>query len=271
MELIERIAGKLETWAKSWGKRLLKDRPNGLDFRQFLSAEFESAHIPQVAFVLEFCSGLNEALEGFDYIREELQHYMPSMAEPVHKKHDDLIIDAESIGQVTADNVTWLKKFNGSRNRAISLAKTLHHILEMAREDKLSENPGETEESADSDDMPQIYVELNLAERLLVIGADKCRISSEAVWDFLKTLAGNTKRDQITPRIDGDRNWKNAVDVLRRKIGADALRQVVTYANGGYYLGSSVKTTYGSQVGIRRTRLEKKTQHRIAERRASDA
>jgi hypothetical protein len=73
------------------------------------------------------------------------------------------------------------------------------------------------------------------------------------VWDFLKTLAFNIKRNQITPRIDSDKDWKNAVDVLRHQIGKSALRQVVTFAKGGYYLAPSVKIKYGSQVGIRRT------------------
>ena len=35
--------------------------------------------------------------------------------------------------------ILWLKRFNNLRNSAIGLAKTLHHILKMAKEDVSSE------------------------------------------------------------------------------------------------------------------------------------
>jgi hypothetical protein len=189
---------------------------------------------------MEFHSSLNSALKRFDYIKEELQHYMPAMAMMVQKKHEDLISEAKSIGQIVSDDPTWFKRFNKSRNLAKDLANTLRHIVEIdARESKA--------------EMTKANVELNLAERLFIIGANEHRISSQSVWDFLKTLAFNIKSDQITPRIDSDKDWKNAVDVLRRQIGKRALSQVVTFAKGGYYLAPSVKIKYSSQVGIRRT------------------
>lgn len=241
VELTGRMAERLETWAKSWGKRLLKSKPHNLrQFRQFLLVEFGRADLPEVAFRMEFHSGLNEALERFDYVKEELQHYMPNMATIVQKQHEDLISEARSIGQIAPGDPTWFKRFNKSRNLAKDLATTLRHVVEIdSRESKA--------------EMTKIDVELNLAERLLIIGTNERRISSELVWDFLKTLASNTKRNQITPRIDGGDNWKNAVDVLRRQIGKDALRQVVTFAKGGYYLAAAVNPKYGGQLGIRRT------------------
>lgn len=241
IELIERMAERLEMWAKVWGKQLLKNKPQNLrQFRSSLLATSGNTSFPEFAFKMEFHSGLNSALERFDYVKEELQHYMPDTAMMVQKKHDDLISEARSIGQIATDDPTWFKRFNKSRNMAKDLATTLRHIVEIDTRESKAE-------------MTKINVELDLAERLLILGTKKHRISSQKVWDFLKTLAFNTKGDQITPRIDGDDNWKNAVDVLRRQIGKDALSQVVTFAKGGYYLAPHVNPKHGSQVGIRRT------------------
>jgi len=240
IELIERMAKRLETWAKEWGKQLLKNKPQNLrQFRASLLATSGNTSFPEFAFKMEFHSGLNSALERFDYVKEELQHYMPAMAMMVQKKHDDLISKAGSIGQIASDDPTWFKRFNKSRNLAKDMANTLRHILEIDTRESKAE-------------MTKVNVELNLAERLLIIGTNEHRISSQLVWEFLKTLASNIKSDQITPRIDGADNWKNAVDVLRRQIGKDALHQVVTFTKGGYYLAPSVNPKYSSQVGIRR-------------------
>jgi len=241
IELIERMAERLETWAKVWGKQLLKNKPQNLrQFRSSLLKLSGSTNFPEFGFKMKFYASLNSALERFDYVKEELQHYMPDMAMMVRKKHESLIIEARSIGQLVTDDPTWLKRFNKSRKMATDLATTLRHIVEIDTREPKAE-------------MTKVKVELDLAERLLILGTKKHRISSQKVWDFLKTLASNTKRDQITPRIDGDDNWKNAVDVLRRQTGKNALSQVVTFAKGGYYLAPSVKIKYGSQIGIRRT------------------
>lgn len=235
------MAERLETWAKRWGKQLLKNKPQNLrQLQASLLARSESTRFPQLGFRMEFHASLNSALERFDYVKEELQHYMPNMATMVQKKHEDLIGEARSIGQIAPDDSTWFKRFNKSRNLAKDLATTLRHVVEIDRRESKAE-------------MTKVNVELNLAEQSLILGTEKYRIPSPSVWDFLKTLASNAKGDQITPRIDGDDNWKNAVDVLRRQIGKDALRQVVTFAKGGYYLAADVKMKYGSQLGIRRT------------------
>lgn len=255
IELIEQIAKKLEKWAKNWGKRLLKNKPNNLrQFCQSFLAEFNNTDIPQLAFKMEFHSGLNKALEGFELVLERLCQHMPNMATLVQKKHKDLMAEAKLIGKLSEGDPVWFKKFNNSRNSAISLAKTLWHVVEMAKEDVSSEKLGQTKEHVLSKETVQLYIELNLAERLLIIGTDELRISSELVWDFLKTLASNIKSNRITPRIDDSRNWKNAVDTLRRKIGKDRLHKVVCFSNGGYFLSGAVKVKYGSQVGIRKTR-----------------
>lgn len=240
IELIERMAERLETWAKGWGKQLLKNKPQNLrQFRASLLALSGNTSFPEFGFKMDFYASLDRALERFDYVKEELQHYMPDMAMMVQKKHEDLISEARSIGQIVSDNPTWFKRFNKSRNLAKDLANMLRHIVEIDMRESKSE-------------MTKVNVELDLAERLLILGTEKYRISSQSIWEFLKTLASNTKKDQITPRIDGDDNWKNAVDVLRRQIGKNALSRVVTFAKGGYYLAPSVKIKYGSQVGIRR-------------------
>lgn len=223
------MAKSLETWAKEWGKKLLKNKPqNLLQFRASLLAISGNASFPELGFKMEFYASLNGALERFDYVKEKLQHYVPDMAMMVQKKYDDLNSEARSIGQITPGNPTWFKRFNKSRNLAKDFAATLRHIIEIdTRESKV--------------EMTKVNIELNLAERLLIIGTDDHRISSQKGWDFLKTPAFGTERDQITPRIDGDDNWKNAVDVLRRQIGKDTLHQVVTFVKGGYYLAPSVK------------------------------
>jgi len=241
IESMERMAERLETWAKGWGKQMLKNKPQNLrQFRASLLALSRSTSFPEFDFKMEFHAGLNTALERFDYVREELQNYMPNMATTVQKEHEDLVREAKSIGQMALDDPACFKKFNKSRNLAKDLATTLRHIVEIDTRESKAE-------------MAQVNVELNLAERLLILGTEKRRISSQSVWEFLKTLASSTRSNQITPRIDGENDWKNAIDVLRRQIGKDALGQVVTFAKGGYYLAASVKTRYGSQIGIRRT------------------
>jgi hypothetical protein len=104
------------------------------------------------------------------------------------------------------------------------------------------------------DYLSPVYLELNIAERSLIIGAVSYSISSPKVWSFLTTLASNGKSGRFTPRFDGSENWKNSMDMLRRQIGKDNLRRIVKPSNGGYYLVPSVKLKYSGQIGIRRTR-----------------
>lgn len=101
-----------------------------------------------------------------------------------------------------------------------------------------------------------LYFELNLANRNLIVGTRMHTITSEKVWGFLKTLAKNRKMHQVTPRIDGLNDWKNAYDMLRRLIGKIALKQMVRSSKGTYILDESVKIKRGGQVGIRRTKQD---------------
>jgi len=230
IELIEQIAETLENWPnenQKWNNKIIKDKPEKL---------------------------LSKISENLDHILEELRQYMPNIVELVQEKKKKLV---RGIGKVYCAGMASYnssRRFIISKDDATALANTLQHIAEMAREDLLSEKQRETKESTIPDDIVQIYVELNLSERLLIIGIDKYRISSEQVWNFLKTLFQNSKMGRITPRIDGSDNWKNAVDTLRRKIGKDSLHNVVRFSGDGYFLGDDVNVKYGSQVGIRKTR-----------------
>jgi len=234
IESMEQIAEKLERWANNRKRhRMLCNALPGLGCR----------------------TSLNEPLRGFGTILLKIQCWRPDAARSLEKEHKNLLSIAKEIDQKIKNGERDLFfSASASQLSANLLAKKLRTIAEMAREDTLSEKPRETKESTIPDDMVQIYIELNLSERLLVIGTDKYRISSEQVWNFLKTLAQNSKTGRITPTIDGRDNWKNAVDTLRRKIGKYRLHKVVRFSGDGYFLGDDVNAKYGSQVGIRKTR-----------------
>ena len=103
----------------------------------------------------------------------------------------------------------------------------------------------------------RVNVELDIAERTLTIGTDEKFISSESTWNFLKTLVDNKKQKRITPRRDGQIDWKNAVDTLRRIIKKDSisLRDIITSSRDGYRLAQGVTIKGGGQIGIRSTKL----------------
>jgi hypothetical protein len=149
IELIEEIAEKLDRWAKGWGKQLLKDRPHNLSqLRESLLADLGNTDFPHLTFRIEFYSGLKEALEKCDHVLETLHQYMPNMVKLVQKKYDDVIAEAESVVQLTVGSCDWLKELNNSRNHAISLARTLRHVAEIAGEDLALEKPGEIEQKS---------------------------------------------------------------------------------------------------------------------------
>jgi len=149
IKLMEDIAERLENWAKEWGEQLLKDRPDNLrQLRESVLASKANTDFPHLIFKMEFCSSLKEALKGFDYILEELQQYMNNVVQLVQEKYDKLMDDTNSVGQLNVDSCEWLRKVNDSRNGAISLAKTLRHIAEIARGELASEESAETEQKA---------------------------------------------------------------------------------------------------------------------------
>jgi len=101
----------------------------------------------------------------------------------------------------------------------------------------------------------QVYKELNVVERTLIIGENIHQITSEPVWGFLKTLVDNKQQGKVTPKIDGSVEWKNSIDMLRRQIGKAALHQIVIASRGLYWLEPSVKVKDSGQIAIRKTKL----------------
>lgn len=95
----------------------------------------------------------------------------------------------------------------------------------------------------------EYYVEVDLAGRTLTV-ATTTFTPSNKVWELLKELA-DAKR-HTSPDLKPT-EWKNAVDMLRKKIDKVNLRFVVESTQHGYRLASNVKVTGGGQVGVRKT------------------
>ncbi|GAH56674.1 unnamed protein product, partial [marine sediment metagenome] len=118
-----------------------------------------------------------------------------------------------------------------------------------------NEKPAGTEQGDNGENINEnimsLYLELNLAKRTLVVGEITHNITSEKIWALLKTLAYNRNQHQVTKIQDGDENWKNARDMLRRKIGRKVLKRMVLSSKGCYILDKSVVVKGGGQIGIR--------------------
>ena len=234
IELIEQTADTIDNWPNAnqkWNNKIIKDKPENL---------------------------LSKISESLDFILEELQQYMHNIVELVQEKKKKLVRGVGSVCFQGMRDYKSHRRFIISKDDATSLAKTLRHIAEMAKEVALSERPRKTKEHTISKETVQTYVELNLAERQLIVGTDEYRISSEQVWNFLKTLVHNSRTGRITPRFDGSNNWKNAVDTLRRQISKKRLYHVIYSSRDGYFLAAAVKVKYGSQIGIRKTSLRRR-------------
>ena len=238
IESMEQIAEKLEKWANNKKRhRMLCSGLAGLGCR----------------------SNLSEPLRGFGTILLKLKCWRPEAAKEVEKEHRRLLSLAKIIDKKIKDGQRDLVfPASALQVSANLLAKKLRIIAKTAREEALPGEPGKTKEHTISDDSVQIYVELNLAERLLTIGTEKYRISSEQVWNFLGTLVHNSRTRRITPRFDNSHNWKNAVDTLRRQISKKRLYHVIYSSRDGYFLAGAVNLKYGSQIGIRKTRLRRR-------------
>jgi hypothetical protein len=95
------------------------------------------------------------------------------------------------------------------------------------------------------------YVEIDYAQRTLTVG-EVVITPPDRVWAFLKGLADVKRHNLPDLRCD---EWKNAVDMLRRKVGKGNLQFVVDLNRRGYRLAQNVKLKGFGQVGIgRRTR-----------------
>ncbi len=104
-------------------------------------------------------------------------------------------------------------------------------------------------EGAEPEQTP-VYVEIDLAARTLTVGTDTFT-PSDRVWEFLKELADAKRHSLPEPK---HKDWKSAVDMLRRKIGKENLSRVIESTQSGYKLGADVTLKGGGQVGIRPTR-----------------
>ncbi len=129
-----------------------------------------------------------------------------------------------------------------------------------------TEEPAETEEEDITKTVNSLYLELNLAERTVIVGDRTLTITSDRAWDFLKTLASKRKQQQFVKRVDGDTDWKNARDTLRRciqssfgkDVGKILTKRLIRSSKGCYSLDSSVKIKSSASIGIRTTRQKKR-------------
>ena len=236
IELIEQIAERLERWAKSWGKRLLKNRPHNLrQFRQSLLVEFESADLPQVAFKMEFHSGLNEALEGFDLALERLYLHMPNIATLIEKKHKNLMTEAKLVGRLSEGDPVWFKRFNNSRNSAISLAKTLRHIAEMAREDLLLATQKNKRRSKNKPKKSRaINKRFSFRHGQVLFDDHDLNVGAGAALDIIKALVKDfghvvsfQKLDENSPKREASEKIRTAIGRIRKTIKSAMIPVVI--------------------------------------------
>jgi hypothetical protein len=107
------------------------------------------------------------------------------------------------------------------------------------------------QDSADRTHEAPLYVEIDLAARTLTVGSDSPFMPSDSVWNFLKELDGAARHSYPYPKR---KEWKNAYDMLRKKIGKEKLPFVVESTGQGYKLAASVKRKGVAQKGIRHTK-----------------
>ena len=87
----------------------------------------------------------------------------------------------------------------------------------------------------------EVYVEIDLAKRVITIGTEKHRSRGRKVWEFLATLQYDHKT-RVTPRWEEGRDWKNQVDTLSRTVGGTTnLHRIVQTVAGGYRLADNVR------------------------------
>ncbi len=113
---------------------------------------------------------------------------------------------------------------------------------------------GETKDKAEP-----VYIEIDLATHIVTVGTKPYPITSDKVWMFIKTLVDDYRQHKATPRKDGLLDWKNARDMLRKKIGKIATAQMITCSRGCYTLDSGVVIKGTGQMGMHRT---KSNQHK---------
>ncbi len=118
---------------------------------------------------------------------------------------------------------------------------------------RTKETPAKTD-SGGGKNKEVVYIEINLATHIVTVGTRQHPITSDKVWMFIKILVEDKQQHKATPREDGRINWKNARDMLRRKIGKTATGQMIICSGGCYALDPNVVIKGTGQIGIHRTK-----------------
>lgn len=133
-------------------------------------------------------------------------------------------------------------------DRAKQLAKhvlTVKHLCKKQFEFEL--NPKDRKEQTEQNGgltNEEVYAEIDLARRKIIIGSKTFKPTADSIWDFLKELVAANKQGRLVPKDTYGHNWKDAVDTLRRKkrgIGRKNLRRIVQFQRGGYSLAGDVQ------------------------------
>lgn len=109
-------------------------------------------------------------------------------------------------------------------------------------------------EHVSSQPLESVYCSIDCATRSITIGSKKFTITSENQWDFVRRLIQGLKDGELVPRLEGETDYKNSVDGLRRKLSRKNLHHIIISNNDGYKLHPSVNIINTGQIGIRRTK-----------------
>lgn len=106
---------------------------------------------------------------------------------------------------------------------------------------------------------PRVHVSLNLDSRVLVVGDVELRLTGK-VWGLMRALVDERLLNLPRPRCA---EHKNARDMLQRQLKAAGANMKAVWPDGiletvdkCYILPTTVEIKGGSQVGIRKTRLD---------------
>jgi len=112
-----------------------------------------------------------------------------------------------------------------------------------------SEDKQEQDEDCTAPVVP--YVEVDYETRTLIVGT-KSIVLEGKLWDFVCKLLVSQSYGYPLGRQEGEVNWKNAYDMLRRKLGSsELLSRFVSSVRDGYRLTGHIKVKGRSSVGIR--------------------
>jgi len=192
-------------------------------------------------------------LVELDKICDYLEQTHPNIPKPIRRK-------CKMVSDCLSETDGFLSKYDFQTARQ-KLDSLVHYIWRLIETLQMSANNLQKPTAARGEEtnLPD-YRAVNLAKRIVTIGAKPYAITSEKVWDFLKDLWSASKDDRIVPMLEGSTNNKNAVDQLRNQMGKNNLRKLIIFIKkGGYKLNPEVKISGGGQIGIRKTHLKKNT------------